>query len=127
MFTDKLYTAAVDLYALGMVVAWLLLSSRPPGYRGDEGVRWSAAAVAHFKKYEGRGFGVMRSSAPEQIGLNFTMGRYMLRIKPEERQSAVACLERGEFLWYRVSDGGSKSPTRENPTGSLPDVPGAEI
>ena len=93
-----------------MAVAWLLSPSRSPGYRGDEGVRWYAAVVAHFKKYEGRGFRVMRSSAPEQIGLNFIMGRYMLRIKSEERQSAVDCLERGEFLWYRVSGGGSKTP-----------------
>ncbi len=49
IFTDKLYTAAVDLWAHGVVVAWLLSPGKPPGYRGDEGVRWCAAVVQHQK------------------------------------------------------------------------------
>ncbi len=127
MFTHKTYTAAVDLWALGMVVAWLLSPGNPPGYRGDEGVRWCAAVVAHFKKYEGRCLRAIATSAPEQIGLNFMVGRHMLRIKPEERQSAVGCLEQGEFLWYllgQISDAVDKMPTRESPTISLPNAPG---
>ena len=129
MYTDKTYTAAVDLWALGMVVAWLLSPGNPPGYRGDEGVRWCSAVVAQFKKYEGRCLRAIATSAPEQIGLNFMVGRHMLRIKPEERQSAVGCLEQGVFLWYmlgQVSDAVDKMPTRESPTISLPNAPGTE-
>ena len=48
--------------------------------------------IAHFDIYQGGCFRATGSSAPEQIGLNFTAGRHMLRIKPEARQSDIGSL-----------------------------------
>ncbi len=79
--------------------------------------------MAHFKNYKAVYSQQTGNSAPEQIGLSFTAGRHMLRIKPEERQSAIGSLGRGEFLWYmsdQVSHGGNKTSTRENPPKSFP-------
>ena len=49
----------------------------------------------------------------------------MLRIKPEERESAVRCVDRGEFLWYLLAQAGnstSEAHALENPTESFPNV-----
>ena len=43
MFTDRPYTAAIAIWALGMVVAHYLSRGRPGGYSGEEGLRWCAA------------------------------------------------------------------------------------
>ena len=43
MLTDRLYTAAVDIWAHGMVVARYLSRGRPGGYSSEEGPRWCAA------------------------------------------------------------------------------------
>ena len=39
MFTNRPYTAAIDIWALGMVVARYLSRGRPGGYSGEEGPR----------------------------------------------------------------------------------------
>ena len=122
MFAKTSYTDAVDLWALGMVVALLLLHEWPPGYQGNEGPSWCAAVVAHYKNY-GERSQLKGSSTPEHYELNFLVQQCMLRIKPEERWSAVDCQEEGNLLWGLLDQDnvGSKMPTREDPTGSLPD------
>ena len=92
MFEDTTYTAAVDVWALGMVIARYLTRGRPGGYTGEEGARWCAAVVAHFEYY------LKRSEAPtikepERTRLNTLVGQHMLRLKPEERKSAPGCIE----------------------------------
>ena len=116
MFTNTPYTAAVDLWALGMVIARFLSRSSPRGLKGNEGFAWCAASVAHFKNYEERckARGV---SEPEHIGLTFLVGEHMLRIEPEKRLSAPDCREQGSFLWRmldEVSDDRGKPLDRED-------------
>ena len=121
MFEDKPYTAAVDLWGLGMVIIRFLIGSSPPGYKGNEGHAWCNAVIAHFGKYEER-FGARSHKSQEQFCINVLVRRHLLRMKPEERESAHGCLERGKLLW-RVLDehknDGSKDPARKDPTESL--------
>lgn len=128
MFARKRYTSAVDLWALGLVIAGLLSPNRPPDLKGNEGVKYCAGVVALFRKYE-ECFRAIGNRAPEQEGLNYLVGQHMLRMKPEERESAVGCLNQGKNLWRMLdqdSDDGSKTPTREDPTGSHQDMARAE-
>ena len=97
-----------------MVIALLLIPSRPEGYRGDEGPGWRAAVVAHFEQYSEECSRAIGSIAPEQIDLNRFVKQHMLRIKPEKRKSAVDCLHQGKSLWNmldQVSNGDSKTRT----------------
>ena len=96
MFLNQPYTSAVDVYALGLVIAQLLTSSYPQGYKVKEGPRWCKALVTHFKQYEER---TREVSDMEQVSLIALVGKHMLRMKPEDRESASGCLERGDFLW----------------------------
>lgn len=97
MFTRKPYTSAVDLWALGVVIAQLLSPSRPPGYRGDEGQRWCAAVIAQFRKYneyfEALDFEAIDITYHEQKGLHLLVGTYLLKMNPDDRESASVCLE----------------------------------
>ena len=93
MFANEPYTAAVDVWALGIVIAKLLTRNRPPGYKGDEGTSWCTAMIVHFKKY------AQRWSDSEQGHLIMMVQRYMLRMKPQDRESASDCLDRGDYLW----------------------------
>ena len=124
MFSNKPYSAAVDLWALGLVIVRFLSDIRLQGFQGDEGPTWCAALVTHFEQYEQRSrtAGV---SEPEQIGLTILVGQYMLKVKPEERESAPGCLEQGSFLWWmldQVSDDISATPPGEDSRGSFPDT-----
>ena len=125
MFENKPYTSAVDLWGLGMVVARFLTGGRPGGYNGDEGNKWCAAVVAHFEKFKDRPrAGGVRE--PERKGLNVLVGQHMLKIKPQERDSALGCIKQGKFLWGmldQVSDDASNTPPREDQTGSFPNAP----
>ena len=98
MFLDQKYTSAVDVYALGLVIARLLTGSYPKGYKTSEGPRWCEALIAHFNQYEERTRSE-RSSELEQDMLTALVGNHMLKMKPEERESAHGCLERGDLLW----------------------------
>lgn len=122
MFSNRRYTAAVDVWALGMVIAQLLSHNGPPGYKGNEGPGWSTAVVANFNKYI-ECCQAIGSNAVELIGLNRLVGQYMLRMKPEDRESASGCLGQGKSLWLlsdQDSEDGAKTPTREDPTRSFP-------
>ena len=125
MFVNKPYTTAVDLWALGMVITWLSSISWPPGYKGDEGRKWCAAVVANFQRYEKQCARARGSNALEQMALNFLVGQHMLRMKPEERESAVGCMDRGEFLWYLLAQAGNSAGmalTSEDTAESFPDI-----
>lgn len=98
MFGTRPYTAAVDLWGLGMVISWLSTGNRPSGFKGDEGPRWCTAVVAYFRKYEGS-FRARGGNDPKQIGINILVGQSMLRMKPEDRDSASGCLQKGHILW----------------------------
>ena len=103
MFTNKPYTAAVDLWALGMVIARFLSVSSPESYKGTEGFKWCEAYVAHFKKHEERckAHGV---SEPNHIRLTVLVRKHMLKIKPKKRLSAPDCLEQGNLLWKMLDE-----------------------
>ena len=81
-----------------LVIARILFGSVPRGYRVDEGASWCEALTAHFKKNEERSrpLGVSRL---EQRSLTALVGGHMLRMKPEERESAPGCTERGDLWW----------------------------
>lgn len=114
------YTAAVDMWGLGMVIATLSTGSWPPGYEGTEGARWCTAVVAHFTKW------AKFCLVPEQIRLNALVQRHMLRVRPQDRESAVDCLDRGDYLWWMLgqdSKEGSKKSTQEDPTSAFPNTP----
>ena len=98
MFRGVPYTAKVDVYALGLVIAVLLMGSFPRAYRANEGSSWCKALISHFKRYEEqiRSEGV---SGLEQVSLTALVGEHMLQMKPEKRESASGCLRRGDFLW----------------------------
>ena len=116
-FSTKRYTAAVDLWALGMVIAWLL-NSLPTDFKGDWGLRWCEAVVQSFKGYEKVCSQLMMNDHIEQNGLNLLVGQYMLRMEPGDRESAMGCLDKGETLWHcldQVSKRDSKAPPTENP------------
>lgn len=125
MFTRKPYTAAVDLWGLGMVIAGLLTGNGPPGYKGNEGTRWCKAVVANFRRYEDC-FQAIGSNSHEHFCLNSLVGQHMLKMEPEARESAPGCLDRGKFLWWMLdhhSDIGAETLTQEDPTRSLPRTP----
>ena len=81
-----------------LVMARFLSGSVPREYRVDEGPSWCEPLIAHFKKYEERS-GAVGVSELEQRSLNALVGGHMLRMKPEERESATGCLEQGYFRW----------------------------
>ena len=115
MFTETPYTAAVDIWALGMVAARFLSRGWPGGYSGEEGPRWCAAVVAHFEKY------IKRSEAAnaresERTRLNNLVGQHMLKIKPEERKSASGCIE----LLDRDSDNDSSTIPQAHQNETVP-------
>ena len=115
MFVSRLYTRAIDIWALGMVVARLLVPNRPPGFKGHEGPRWCAAVVAQFQNYE-ECCQAIGSNSLEQADLNLVVGQYMLKMNPKDRESAPGCLERGNFLWWvldQEGDDGAKTPTQD--------------
>ena len=126
MFENKPYTAAVDIWALGLVIARFMANGFPPGFRGDEGVRWCAAVVAHFREYEKR----CRAEGArelEHIGLTIVVGDHMLRMDPEERESASGCLVQGDLMCWMLasfSDDMSNTLPREDTTGSFPNTAG---
>ena len=90
MFLNESYTAGVDMYALGLVIAGLLTSDFPRPYRVDEG----PAVTAYFKQYEER-FRALGVSELVQTPLTALVGGHMLKMKPEERKSPPGCLESG--------------------------------
>ena len=119
------HTAAVDLWSLGVVIFWLV---SPNGSLRYNGLTWCAAVVAHFKKYE-ECFQASGSSAPKQSGLNSLVGQHMLKMRPQDRESALGCLDRGTSLWQLLdedSDDGAKTSTREGSDGRSPDTPRAD-
>ena len=94
MFLNESYTVRVDVYALGLVIAGLFASGFPRPYRVDEGPSWCEAATAPFKQYE-EPFQAVGVSELVQIPLTALVGGHMLKMKPEERESAPGCLESG--------------------------------
>lgn len=54
MFSGQPYTAAVDIYALGLVIAWLLTGGLPKKPGVIEGPSWCEDLVKYFKEYEER-------------------------------------------------------------------------
>ena len=110
MFLSGPYTAAVDIYSLGLVIAWLLIGSFPREYRVDEGPSWCEALIAHFNDYEERSR-LIRNQELEQISLTALVGGHMLRMNPEQRESAPGCLERGDFLWWMLKHANNNSNT----------------
>lgn len=108
------YTKMVDIWALGRVIAWLLSTNKPPGYKGDEGRRWCEAMVVQFQKYKEHCKETGRNSE-EQWNLNLIVEHYMLQMDPEDRESAPRCLELGAPLWRVLDqdDDGAKNPTQE--------------
>ena len=99
MFLGGTYTSAVDVYALGLVIARLLTGSYPRKYIPNEGRSWCEALIAHFKRFEER-TRLEGVTDLEQVHLTALVRRHMLRMKPEKRESASGCLEQGHFLWF---------------------------
>ena len=42
------------------------------------------------------------SNAPEHIGLDILVPKHVLRMNPEDRESAPGCRDRGQFLWWML-------------------------
>lgn len=126
VFENKGYTALVDIWGLGLVICRLMTNGFPPGFRGDEGVEWCAAVVAHFQEYSkrsradgARGLG--------HIGLTMVVEDRMLRMEPEERDSACGCLVEGDLMCWRLdTDNGDISNMfpEDDTTGSSPNTAG---
>ena len=111
IFDDKGYTAAVDVWSLGLVITWLV-SNYPRGYRGDEGYKWCAAVVAHFREYQKRKSkmpGYESDAGSWHRYLNSLVGERMLQIDPDNRESASGCLEWGDLLWRLLRDSRDKN------------------
>lgn len=128
MFENTLYTAAVDIWALGLVIARFMTNGFPPGFRGDEGVQWCAAVVANFQEYNKR-CRAEGARGLEHIGLTTVVGDHMLRMEPEERESAFGCLVQGDLMCWRLdtdSDDMSNTLPREDTTGSLSNTAGLD-
>lgn len=124
MFANEPYTAAVDVWALGMVIAKLLAGTWPPGLKGNEGPSWCKAMVADFKRWTE--FCLRIPAIPEEIRLNTLVQRYMLRVRPQDRESALDCLDRGDMLWRMLgqdSKEGRQKPTQEDSTSAFPNTP----
>ena len=122
MFEDRPYTAAVDLWALGMVIAWLMYGNNPQGHTRDEGPIWCEAVISNFQEHEKSSRAIMTSSN-EQTELNLLVGQCMLKMKPEQRQSARGCQEKGYRLWHlldHVSCGDSNATTQKDPKNLPP-------
>lgn len=126
MFAHRpLITSAVDLWALGMVIAQILTGNGPPGYKGNEGPRWSEAVVAHFENYK-HNFQAIGSDGLKQNNLNYLVGQHMLRLMPGDRKSALECLDRGDYLWSLLdqdSENAANTPIHQDPTGSFSNTP----
>ena len=83
-----------------LVMARFLSSNVPRGYGVDEGPSWFEALTARFKRYEERSRAVGVSEL-EQRSFTALVGRHMLKVKPEEREPAPGCMERGDFCGCR--------------------------
>ena len=116
MFEDTTYTAAIDIWALGMVAARYLSRGRPEGYSGKEGLRWCAAVVAHFKIYTERSE-TEKVNDLERTRLNLLVRQHMLKIKPEERKTASGCIE----LLDRDTDNDGNTGPQAHQNESIPD------
>ena len=126
MFKKRPYTNAVDLWALGMVIAWLMYGYPPRNYKGDEGREWCGVVVSHFKEYEKQSRD-KATSDDDQTELNTLVSQYMLKLKPEKRESAQGCQEKGEHLWHlldEVSGDGSNATTQKDEKKSSLDKTG---
>ena len=98
MVLGKFYTSKVDVYGLGLVIALLLTGNLPRQYINDEGLRWCEDLISHFNRYEER----IKAEAvgdQEQVSLTALVNTYMLRMEPDDRDSAPDCLERVKLLW----------------------------
>ena len=81
-----------------LVIARIFSGSVPRGYRNDEGASWWEALTAHFKKNEER-YRALGVSGLEQRSLTALVGGHVLRMTPEEKESAPGCIEQGDILW----------------------------
>ena len=122
MFSEEPYTVAVDIYALGLVIARFLTGGLPRACRVDEGARWCQAMVDNFEQYFERSRKVQDREL-EQISLTAIVRDHMLKMRPEERASASSCLERAHFLWWTVNqesnDNSKLSPQEESDDAAL--------
>ena len=122
MFKKLPYTNAVDLWALDMVISWLMYGYPPRSHKRDEGPGWCRDVISHFKEYEKK----TRDKATredEQVALYLLVSQYMLKMEPEQRESAQGCQEKGEDLWHlldQVSDDGGNENTQRDPKKSSP-------
>ena len=80
-----------------LVMARFLSGSLPRGYRVDEGLGWCEALTVRFKRYEERSRRVGVSKLGQR-SLTALVRGHMLKMKPEERESAPGCMERGRFV-----------------------------
>ena len=83
-----------------LVMARVLSGNVPRGYGVDEGPSWFEALTARLQRYEERSRAVGVSEL-EQRSFTAPVGRHMLKVKPEERESAPGCMERGDFCGRR--------------------------
>ena len=97
MFLDECYTSAGNVYGLGLVIARLLTGNYPQNYIYNEGLSWCEALISHFKRFEER-IQAEGVGDQEQVSLTALVSKHMLRMEPDERESAPGCLKRGDFL-----------------------------
>ena len=108
IFLGQQYTSAVDVYALGLVIAWLMTGNFPRKYRLNEGPSWCEALIEHFRRYDERSQ-ALENRELEQISLVALIRGHMLKMNPKDRESAPGCLERGDFLWWMLRRNSSTS------------------
>ena len=125
MSANEPLTAAVDIWALGVIVVLLSTASRPAGYEDNAGLEWCEAVIAYFENYK-HNFQAIGSDGLKQNNLNYLVGQHMLRLMPGDRKSALECLDRGDYLWSLLdqdSENAANTSIHQDPTGSFSNTP----
>ena len=97
MVRGEFYTSKVDVYGLGLVIALLLTGKLPRQYIYNEGLSWCEALITHFKRYQER-IQAKAVGDQEQVSLAALVSTHMLRMEPDDRESAPGCLEQWKLL-----------------------------
>ena len=116
MFVPQPYTAAVDIFGLGLIIAWLLTQDFPRKHIVDEGPSWCQALITHFEKYDEQRRRI-GNREHEEVSLITIVKDHMLKMDPKERKSASGLLERADFLWWSLRNYSNNSNTKPQDIG----------